>query len=310
MAVIAAPAAAQDYPTKAVKMLSGFPPGGAVEIVGRVIGEHLQRALGQPFVLEAKPGASGNVAGQLLATAPPDGYTISLMAPTVITVNAVMFKDMPFDPETAFAPISLLVRLPFLVEVSTKHPFKTFAEFAAFAKASPKPLYHGSPGIGSSPHLAAALLTERIGFKSEHVPYRGTGPFSQGMMQKELDWSFDVPFTALSLSKAGHVNLVAITAETRDDRFPGVPTLAELGVPDSVWVSWFALAAPAGTPKPIIDRLSREVANAYKDPEVRQRILNAGLEPYATTPEETARIFAADRARWSKVVKDNNIKAE
>lgn len=303
-------AAAQDYPTKPVKVLNGFPPGGAVDVVGRVVTEHLAKTLGQPFMLESKPGAAGNIAGDALMQAPADGYTLYIVAPAVAVVNHAMYKSMTFDPAKDFAPITLVARLPFLIEISTKHPFTTFKDFIAFAKSTATPLNHGSPGIGSAPHLAAELLKMRLGFKSEHVPYRGTGPFGQGMMQKELDWSFDVPTSALSLSQGGFVRLVAITAEKPEPKFPGVPTLGSLGVDDAVWVSWFALVAKTGTPKPILDLISKEVANAYRNPEIAGRLSSVGLEPVATTPEETAKIFDADRARWSAVVRVNNIKVE
>jgi len=303
-------AAAQTYPAKPVRVLNAFPPGGATDVVGRVVTEHLTKALGQPFVLEAKPGAAGNLAGEALVNAPADGYTLYLVAPAVAVVNHAMYKDMPFDPAKDFAPITLLAKLPFLIEVSTKHPFTTYRDFIAFAKTTKQPLNHGSPGIGTAPHLAAELLKMREGFKSEHIPYRGTGPFGQGMMQKELDWSFDVPSSALALSQGGFVRLVAITSEAPDPRFPGVPTLESLGMPDAAWVSWFALVAKTGTPRPIIDLIAKEVANAYKNPEMASRLTNVGLNPVATTPEETAKIFEADRARWSAVVRANNIKVE
>jgi tripartite-type tricarboxylate transporter receptor subunit TctC len=303
-------AAAQSWPTKPVKVLNGFPPGGGVDVVARVVTEHLSKVLGQPFVIESKPGAAGNIAGEALMQAPADGYTIYIVAPAVTVVNHAMYKDMPFDPAKDFAPISLVARLPFLIEVSTKHPFTTFNDFIAFAKTTSQPLNHGSPGIGSAPHLAAELLKMRLGFKSEHVPYRGTAPFNQGMMQKELDWSFDVPTSALSLSQGGFARLVAITAEKPEPKFPGVPTLESLGVPDAVWVSWFALVAKTGTPKPIVERISQEVAKAYQNPELAGRLVAVGLEPVATTPEQTAKIFDADRARWSAVVRANNIKVE
>jgi tripartite-type tricarboxylate transporter receptor subunit TctC len=309
-ALLSAGAAAQDYPSKPVRVLNGFPPGGATDVVGRVVAEHLTNALGKSFYLEAKPGAAGNIAGETLVASPADGHTLYLVAPAIITVNHDMYKSMSFDPATAFAPITLIARLPILLEVHTKHPAKTFKEFVDFAKSTTTPLNHGSPGIGTLPHLAAELFKTRIGFKSEHVPYRGTGPYAQGMIQKELDWSFDVPTTALTLSQGGHVRLLAITSEKRDSRFSGVPTLAELGLTDAVWVTWFALVAPAGTPQPIVELIANEVAKAYRNPEIAARLTAAGLEPAATTPAETARIFAADRARWSAVVRANNITAQ
>jgi tripartite-type tricarboxylate transporter receptor subunit TctC len=308
--VWAAPAGAQGYPTKPVRVLNGFPPGGATDVVGRVITDHLTQSLGKPFVFEPKPGAAGNIAGEALMAAPADGYTLYLVAPAVVTVNHSMYKGMSFDPATAFAPISLLARLPILLEVHAKHSVKSFKEFVDFAKTTTAPLNYGSPGIGSLMHLAGELLRTHYGFKSEHVPYRGTGPFAQAMMQKELDWSFDVPTTAQQLSQGGHVRLIAISGPRRDERFPSVPTLTEVGFADGTWTTWFALVGKAGTPREIIDLLASEVAKAYRNPDLAGRITAAGLEPAATTPEETAHIFALDRARWSAVVRANNIRAE
>ena len=301
---------ADDYPTRPVRVLNGFPPGGATEAVGRVAMDHLTKAFGKPFYLEPKPGAAGNLAGELLANAPADGYTLYLAAPAVVAVNPEMYKTMTFDPAKAFAPITLIARLPIFLEVSVKHPAASYKEFIAFAKAAGGVLNHGSPGVGTSMHLAAELLKFRAGFKSEHITYRGQSAFAQAMMQKELDWAFDVPVTAMNLAQNGHVRLLAVTGERRDPRFPNVPTLTELGEADAIWLSWFALVAPAGTPKQILERISVEVANGYRDPETARRVTATGMEAFATTPEETARIFAADRARWGKVVRDNNIVAE
>jgi tripartite-type tricarboxylate transporter receptor subunit TctC len=303
-------AMAQGYPAKPVRVLNGFPPGGATDVVGRVITDHLSQSLGKPFVFEPKPGAAGNIAGEALVAAPADGYTLYLVAPAVVAVNHAMYKSMSFDPATAFAPISLVARLPVLLEVHSKHSIKTFAEFIAFAKSTTSPLNYGSPGIGSLPHLAGALLRAHYGFKSEHVPYRGTGPFAQAMMQKELDWSFDVPTTAQQLAQGGHVQLIAISGPRRDERFPNVPTLAESGFADGTWTTWFGMVAKTGTPKAIIDLLSAEIAKAWRNPDLAARLTAAGLEPAATTPEETAHIFALDRARWSRIVRDNNITVE
>lgn len=303
-------AQADTYPSRPVRVLNGFPPGGATDVVGRVLTDHLTQSLGKPFVFEPKPGAAGNIAGETLVAAPADGYTLYVVAPAVITVNPDMYKSMSFDPATAFAPITLLARLPILLEVSTKHPAKTFEEFIQFARTTSTPLNFGSAGIGSLMHLAGEIMKMRYGFKSEHVPYRGTGPFAQAMMQKELDWSFDVPTTAAQLSQGGHVRLVGITGDKRDARFPGVPTLIEQGFAEATWVTWFGLVTKAGVPKEIINLIASEVRKAYQNPDLAGRITAAGLEPVSTTPEETVRIFAADRARLSEVVRANNITAQ
>ena len=301
---------AQAYPTKPVKVLIGFAPGGPTDLVGRVMSDHLSKVLGQPFVVESKPGASGVVAGQALATAPADGHTLNLVSFGVVATAHAMFANMAYDPATAFAPITVLVRTPLILEVSTQTPVKTYAEFVAYAKANSGKLNHGSPGVGTQPHLVAELFRQRLGFDSQHVAYRGTGPFMQGMTQKELQWAIDVPSGANPLVKSGHVRLLAVALANRWPELPDVPTLAELGLPDTDWPSWYGLVAPAGTPKPILDKLASEIAKGWQEPENITRIRTIGFEPWTTTPEETTAFFAKERERWTKVVKDNNIKAE
>ena len=301
---------AQSYPTKPVRILIGYPPGGPTEVIGRVLADHLTQAMGQSFYVEGKPGAAGGLAGEVLVNSAPDGYTLNIVGLGVIATNHVLYDKMSYDSLRDFAPITLLVRLPVILEVSSKIPPASYRDFIAYAKAQDGKLNHGSPGIGTLPHLAAELLKMREGFMSEHVPYRGTGPFAQGMMQGELQWSFDVPNTAITLTRSGAVRVLAVAAKTRHPSFPDVATLGELGVADAEWDTWFGLAAPRATPKDIIDKLHAEIERGWKRPEVAQRLRNAGLEPSTTNPEETAKIFAASRERWSAVVKANNIKAE
>jgi tripartite-type tricarboxylate transporter receptor subunit TctC len=306
----AAGALADTYPSKPVRVLTGYPPGGATELIGRVLTDHMTKAMGQPFYIEGKPGAAGNVAGEVLANAPPDGHTLYIAGMGIYTVNPMLYGNMKFDPATAFAPITILAELPILLEVSSKLPVSTFKEFVAYAKNQGGGLNHGSPGIGTSPHLAGELLKSKFGFQSTHIPYRGTGPFVQAMSQGELQWAWDTPHSALAMSKNGAVRLLAISTAKRSDLFPGVPTIAEVGIADEAWPVWFGLVAPAQTPRDIVLRLSEEVARGFKDPEVGQRLRNAGYEPAPTTPEEMVKIVARDRARWSEVVRANNIKAE
>jgi tripartite-type tricarboxylate transporter receptor subunit TctC len=301
--------AAQAYPSKPVRVLTGYPPGGPTDLIGRVITDHLTAALGQPFYVEGKPGAAGNVAGAILAASPPDGYTLYIVGLGLMAVNYDLYKNMSYDPATAFAPITLLVNLPIVLEVNSKIPVNNYQEFVAYAKSGVK-LAHGSPGIGTLPHLAAELFKSKIGFASDHVAYRGTGPFSTAIMSGEVQWSFDVTNTAITLLKNGFVKALAITSATRYPTFPDTPTVVEVGIPDFVSTTWFGLVAPAGTPRPIIDRLYNELARGFKNPELTARLSNAGLDPTTTTPEETAKIFATDRAKWGAVVRANNIKPE
>ena len=310
--LVAGDALAQAWPTgKPVRILTGYPPGGPTEVIGHVLAEHLSKAFGTTFYMEGKPGAAGNLAGEMMVNLPHDGYTLNIAGLGILTVNKTLYGDkMPYDPATAFAPITILVRLPVLLESSAKLPAKTYAEFVGYAKANSGKLNHGSPGIGTLPHLAAALFAQRIGFKSEHVPYRGTGPFSQGMMQGELQWAFDVPQTAMSMAKNGHVNVLAVSGSKRYAHFPNVPTLEEAGAKDTDWTTYFGLVGPSGMPKDIIAKLNAAIVKGWKDPAVTQRLRNAGLDPFTTTPDEMLRIVARDLGMWSQVVRDNNIKVE
>jgi tripartite-type tricarboxylate transporter receptor subunit TctC len=307
---VASEVRAQAFPSKPVRVLTGFPPGGPTELIGRVLTDHLTKAMGQPFYVEGKPGAAGNVAGELLAGAPPDGHTLHLTGYGVMTVNHLLYPDMKFDSSKDFAPITVLASFVLLLEVSTKLPVNSYQEFIAYAKQHGRQLNHGSPGIGTLPHLAEELFRARVGFQSTHIPYRGTGPFAQAMGQFELQWAWDVAQTALPLVRNGAVRVFAVAAPKRTEHFPDVPTLEELGMTDTDWTVWFGLVAPARTPKAIIEQISAEVGRGFKLPENVARLRSAGDEPTTTTPEEMARMAARDRARWSEVVRVNNIKAE
>lgn len=300
---------AETYPTHTVRVLTGYPPGGPTDLIGRVLTEYLTTKMGQPFYVEGKPGAAGNVAGAILANSPPDGSNLYIAGTGLLAVNHELYGNMSYDPAKAFAPITLLVRLPLVLEVNAKIPVSNYADFVKYVKSGVK-LAHGSPGIGTLPHLAGELLKQKLGFQSDHVAYRGTGPFATAIMQGEVQWSFDVTNTALTLSQGGFVKLLAVTSPARYPSFPDTPTVVELGIPDLIAQTWFALVAPAGTPRPIIDRLHDVISEGWKNPEVVGRLRNAGLDPEATTPEETAKIFAADRDKWGAVVRTAHITAE
>lgn len=300
---------AQAYPSKSVRILTGYPPGGPTDVIGHVLAQHLSQTLGQSFYVEGKPGLAGILAGELLANSPPDGNTLYLVGLGLMAVNADLYPNMTYDPAKAFAPITLLVNLPVVLEVNAKLPVNNLKEFIAYAKSGAQ-LNHGSPGIGTLPHLAAELFKEKVGFSSTHVPYKGSGPFANAMMTGEIEWSFDVTNTAITLLKGGFVKLLAVSSPQRYPTFPSVPTFTELGMPAFTFTTWFGLVAPAKTPRAIIDKLYEATAKGWHDPKVVAPLVSAGLDPQVTTPEETAKIFAADRARWGAVVRENHIKAE
>ena len=218
--------------------------------------------------------------------------------------------SMTCDPAAEFAPISMLVKSALIAEVSTKTPVKTWAEFLPWAKANSGKLNHGSPGVGTQPHLAAELLRLKLGFNSQHIPYRGVAPYAQGMAQREVQWAFDSPNTGQQLLKGGHIRLLAVSTDTRWPTFPDAPTLIEAGLPDASWPNWFGLVTAAGVPKPIIDKLAAETAKGWQQPEIAERIRNAGYEPWTMKPEEMSAFLERERSRWVAVVKENNIKVE
>jgi tripartite-type tricarboxylate transporter receptor subunit TctC len=305
-----ADAAAQDYPTRPVRILIGFAPGGPTDILARLLADHLRTAMGQSFVVESKTGAAGIVAGQQLIAAPADGYTLYVVSFALISTAPALYSDMTYDPATAFAPISNLVLQPLALEVSPRLPIKTYQEFLAYAKANSGKLNHGSAGIGTQTHLVAELFRQRVGFQSEHIAYRGSGPYGQAMNQGELQWGFGSLNATLQFVQTGVVRVIAVSSKERWPSLPDVPTLTEQGLADAEWQNFFALVAAAGTPKAIIDRLYAEVARGWKAPQNAARLREIGFEPVTSTPEETTRYFAAERERWSAVVKANNIKAQ
>ncbi len=306
---VAATAHAQTYPSKSVRILTGYPPGGPTDLIGRVLAEYLTTKMGQSFYVEGKPGAAGSVAGGILANAPADGHTLYIVGLGLVAVNADLYPDMPYDPAKAFAPITLLVNLPVVLEVNAKLPVTNVKDFVAYAKSTSQ-MNHGSPGIGTLPHLAAELFKERMGFQSAHVAYKGTGPFANAMMAGEVQWSFDVPNAAITMLKGGYVKLLGVTSAERYPSFPDTPTFVQLGMPEFTFTTWFGLVAPAKTPRAVIDRLHDTISQGWHDPNVVAPLVKAGLDPTVTTPEETAKIFAADRAKWGAVVRANHIKAE
>ena len=307
---MSAAAHAQDYPTRPVRVLTPFAPGGGTEVVGRLLCDQLTQAFGQSFYLESKPGGGGNIATEILVRSPPDGHTLLINSVVALGTNPALYPHLSFDPVNDLVPVTMLVKFTNVLEVSQKLGVKTLPEFVAYAKANPGKLNHGSPGIATMPHLAAELLKKRLGFTSVHVPYRGTSPMAQGVLQGEVQWAFDSPTTALTMVKNGAATVLAVAGSQRDPRFPGVATLLEQGVPDTAWDTGHMLMAPAKTPKPVLARLAAEIAKSFRTDTAVQRLTAVGVDPNPTTPEEAARIVDESRARWSAVVIANNIKVE
>jgi tripartite-type tricarboxylate transporter receptor subunit TctC len=296
------PAAAQDYPNRPIRIVVGFPAGGGVDTVARVVGNELGKALGQPAVIDNKPGAAGTLGAADVAKSAPDGYTL-LVTPGGHAIFGAMFKSLPFDTVDGFTWISNIINVPFFVVVPAGSEFRSLADLVAKAKANPGGITFGSAGPGSTHHLGIELLAAMAGVKLLHVPYRGDAPLVTALIAGEVQFGLATPTLIVDNIKAGKLRALATTANARWSTLPDVPTVAQtLGLTGYDVRTWFALAGPAGLPKPIVERLNSEVRKAIATPEVRERLAGIGGEISPTTPAEIRDRVARELAIWIKTV--------
>ena len=301
---------AQDaYPTKSVTMVVPFPPGGGTDTGARWIAQKLSEKWGQPVVVDNKPGAAGMIGADFVSRAKPDGYTIMMANAQTVAINPSLYKKLPYNPDTAFVPISLVAELPLVLLVNATMPVQDTKEFIAFAKSKPNELTYGSAGNGSSTHLAASLFDNAAGTKLMHVPYKGGGPAMQDLMGGVVNLTFLTVLESGSAIKSGKVRPIAVTSQKRSPAMPNIPTLAESGVPDYFSISWIGVLAPAGTPKAIVDRISRDIQDIVASPDVNKRFVEQGATPVGSTPEQFAALIDSERARYRKIITEKNISA-
>jgi tripartite-type tricarboxylate transporter receptor subunit TctC len=306
----AAPAQAQtDYPNKPIKVVVTVPPGGGVDTVTRLVTDKMRVTLGQPFVVENKGGAGGNLAAEMVYTAEPDGYTIMASQPAPITTNAVLYKKLNFDP-TKFEPIAIMSTIPNVLLVKNDFPAKTLAEFMAYVKSNPGKLNYASQGPGTTSHLTAELFNKIAGTKLVHVPYKGTGPALNDIVAGHVDLIFMQLESALRLHQGGKARILAVCTEKRIASLPDIPTMGEAGLKDFISDTWNALSAPPKTPAPIINKLNAAVNAALKTPEVQEKFKSLNLEPGGGTPQDMAKIVKADTERWGDVIRSLGLKVE
>ena len=298
------------FPTRPVTLTVGFAPGGGTDTAARIVAKKLSETIGQPVVVENRAGASGNIAAQHIATAPPDGYTIHLAAVGSLAVAPYIVKNLPYDPQKDIAPITMGVVFPNVFVVYPGVAAKTLAQFVALAKQKPGVLTCGSSGVGGAGHLAIELFKQRAGIDVLHVPYKGGGPAMTDILGGRLDMYVGVPSTVQQHVAAGKLLALATTGPKRTAIMPSVPTVAESGYPDFEAVNWYAFVAPAKTPRDIIDFWNREIVKALKDPQVSAELAKHGLEPAPGTPDEIARYIARENETWSKVVREARITAD
>jgi tripartite-type tricarboxylate transporter receptor subunit TctC len=298
-----APAAAQDWPSKPIKLIVPFPPGGGTDIIARVLGNHLGQSLKQPVVVENRPGAGGNIGIDLAAKSAPDGYTIVLGQTSNLAINPTLYKKLPYDPLKALAPVTLVADAPLALVVSADSKIRSLADLVAAAKAKPEALTFGSPGNGTVAHLTGELLQRAASIKMLHVPYKGSGPALTDLIGGRIDTFMASVPTALAQIKGGKLKALAVSSAKRSPALPDVPTMQEAGLKGFDSSTWFGILVPAGTPKPIIDELSAAINAALKAPEVAEKIALEGGAPLGGTVEQFDAYLKSELTSWSAVVK-------
>ncbi|HEU4645604.1 MAG TPA: tripartite tricarboxylate transporter substrate binding protein [Burkholderiales bacterium] len=305
----AAAAAAQSYPTRPVRLIVGFPPGGGVDINARILQPKLAEFLGQPVVVENKPGASTNIANDFVARSAPDGYTLLINTAT-IAINMSLFRNLPFDTLRDFAPVSMFSESPNVLVVNAKLAAGNVQDLVALARKSPGKLNYSSAGVGTTQHLAAELFKLRTGTYIVHIPYKGSAPSLTALIAGEVDLSFANVTAIQGHVKSGRLRALATAAAQRDPQLPDVPTTKEAGV-EGVEVSvWYGVLAPAKTPPEIVQKVADGIIRATRDPEVRKRMLEQGANPVGSTPEEFSKTLREEVARWAEVVKVSGARAD
>jgi tripartite-type tricarboxylate transporter receptor subunit TctC len=308
-ALLGAAAQAQDWPTKPLRLVVPFAPGGTSSIVARAVAAEMEKGLGQPIVVDNKPGGGGNVAMQEVARAEPDGYTLIIGHIGTLAVNPFMFEKLPFDTNRDFAAVSLLAKVPNIFVVHVDVPARDLREFVALAKQQPGKLYYGSAGNGSAGHLAFEYLKLTAGIDLVHVPYKGTGPNLIDLVAGRTQATSAGTPPLLPHVKAGKLRVIAVGGAQRLAVLPDVPTVAEQGYPGFETTQWYGLNAPARTPAAIVDRLAAEAAKAAKQPSVAERFAVDNAEAVGSSPREYAEFIAKEQARWGEVVRKAGIKA-
>ena len=298
------PVAAQNYPTKQVRFVVGFPAGGATDVVARALSQHLSEALGQPVVVDNRAGAASNIAAEIVATAPKDGYTI-FMGTVSTAINPSLYKKLAYNALKDFAAVTQVTDTPFMFVTHPSLPVRNVKEFIALAKARPGQFNYGSAGNGSGGHLFTAMFGSMAHINLVHVPYRGASFATTSVLAGETIFMFDNIVTTLPLARAGRLRALAVTTLKRSRVANDIPTLSEAGVPGYDANAWFGVFAPAGTPDAVIARLHSEISKIVKSPEIRERFLALGAEPAGSTPDQFAAFYRNEVLKWAKVVKES-----
>jgi tripartite-type tricarboxylate transporter receptor subunit TctC len=309
---LAAPAqtpSASSYPTKPIRLIVPFAPGGSTTIVARVLGNKLTESWGQQVIVDNRGGGNTIVGTETLARAAPDGHTVILTSGAHVTLPS-LYPKLPYDPIRDFAPVGGVFRGEFVLVLNPSVPANNLQELIALAKAKPDQLNYATAGAGAASHLAIELMNLRTGIKTQHIPYKGSGPAILDLVAGQVQMFMNSPLTLMSVIKQGKVKSIAVTGDTRVPALPQVPTFAEAGLPGFDVSPWFCMLAPAGTPKPIVTKLSNEIARILVLPDIQDFLVKQGVASFSSTPEQLGALMKTDMAKWAKVIKAANIKLE
>ena len=299
------------YPARPIKIIVGYAPGGATDIIARIIAERFATSMGQPVFVENIPGAGGNLGATAVARAAPDGYTLQLGTMGNMTINPSIYKNMPINTLKDFQPISNIAIVPNIMVVNPSVPVKNVKEFVTWAKARPGQVFFASSGTGNSPHMTGELFNIATGLNMIHVPYKGSGPALIDLIAGQgVQVTFDNMPAAINFVRNGSLRALAVTSANRAASEPNIPTIKESGYPDFVVEAWFGLFAPAGTPRPIVDKLNAEVAIALKNPDIQKRLIELGAQPAWTSPEDYQKLVESDTKKWADVAKKAKIEGQ
>lgn len=308
---MAQPAMAEPaYPSKPIRLIVPFVPGGSTDVVARLLGAELKNELGQPVIVENKPGAGGNIGGDVVAKAAPDGYTLLLAAAGPTVINPSLYSKMPFAPMTQLAPVTMLVREHNLMAINASIPAKTLQEFIAYARSRPNEINFGSPGNGSPAQLAGELLNQKSGLKMAHVAYKGSGAAVVDLMAGHISMMIDNMPALLPHIQSGKIRALAVPSERRAAAMPEVPTFKEAGMSDFIITAWKGVMVPAGTPPDVVAKLYTSIARIMKKADMQKRMIEMGAEPAVNTPEEFGTIIKNETAWWAALVKSTGTKVE
>ena len=303
-------APAQEYPARPVRFVIAFSPGGPSDILTRLIGSKLSESFGQPFIFDNRPGAGGNVAGEIVARAPPDGYTLLMGNNSILATNASLYKNMTFDPVKDLAPVVLIASQPNILVVHPSLPVKSVKELVALAKSRPGQLNYASSGSGAAAHLAAELFKSMTGVSMVHIPYKGAGPALVDMLGGQCQVMFATALSVQPHLQSGRLRPLALTTAKRSRTFPELPTVAEAGVPGFEASTWHGVVAPAGTPAAVIGKLNAEINKILQQPDVSDRLTKQGAEIVGGSAQEFAAYIKSEIPKWTKVVKESGARPD